>query len=261
MALSNFNIRAVFHYLAERFQVGRFVPLALILYLGYLLCIDFLSVRPQDFFILLLLILSFRLMDDLFDLRFDRIVHPIRVLSKEKDIKIFIIFLVILYLMLSIFFIWEKKFISFYLILVAILFFSFWYAKLRYFFNSKLLHALVILTKYPFFLYILEPVLPISGIPILIYLTFLLFEIQDDPELKVDITAKRIQTAGSFVYLTYLFFLLNLPSKSIGSWSVLLLSLYLQVAILAQKDARTPYIPFLNTLLIFVFLSARFFLK
>lgn len=261
MAQSSFNIGPVFQYLSERFQMGRFVPLTFILYLGCLLSFNFAQVSPQNFIIILLMLLSFRLMDDLFDLQSDRDNFPDRVLSRMKDTNVFVFFLFVLYSLLAAIFILNKNLLSLFILLSTIIFLGFWYIKLRHLFNTSLLHTFVILLKYPLILYIIVPELTRIEIPALIYLTFLVFEIQDDYELKSNITAKGIQTACIFGYMVLLLFVLVFPSNSIGSWIVLIISLGLQTGLWVIKDNRTAYIPFINTFLLFAFLSARYLIK
>jgi len=261
MDQSSFKFKSIVPYLSERFQVWRFGPLAFILYLGYLLCVDFNPVKPSYLIVLVLLILSFRLLDDLFDLQFDRVDYPERTLSKTKDPRPFIIFLAVLYLLLAAFLILEKTYVSLSILLATMLFLCAWYIKFRYFFNSRMVHSLVILIKYPLFLYILAPGLARIEIPVLLYLTFLLFEIQDDPELRLNAAAGGIQTISLLVYLSLLFLLLSLPSKSVASWLVLFVSFILQLSVLTKKNGSTACYTFFNIFLLFGFLSARYFLE
>jgi len=248
-------------YLGERFQMERFMPLACIFYLAYLLCVNFSPAMPLYFIMILLLILSFRLMDDLFDLQLDRENFPGRTLARTDNPRLFIMLLIILDLLLVSVLVWEKEFLSLVFLLTTIFFLCLWYAKLRYIFTSKLLHAMVVLLKYPVILYIVAPGLGRPEIPVLIYLTFVIFETADDPHLKTSIMAKGIRTLGLFVYLAIFFLLLALPSKSMASWLVLFLASGLQLLAFSRKNSTLVYIPFINTLLLFAFLSARYYLQ
>lgn len=260
MAQSSFSTEQVC-YLRERFQVYRFVPVVFMLYLGCVISTDFRPAKPLNIIVILLLLLSFRLMDDLFDLQSDRKDFPERILSGTDNVKAFAVFLILLFLLLSVFLLLEKYYYSLLLLFTLILVLYAWYAKLRYFFNSRMLHTLFIHGKYPMFIYLLAPGLTRPEIPGLVYLTFLLFELQDDPKLRISTVQKETLTTGLLVYLALLFLLLELPSESICNWAVLLISIGLQSLSLFGRSSGVAYVPFINTLGIFIFLSARHLLK
>jgi hypothetical protein len=256
MAQFSFSMEQVC-YLRERFQVHRFIPLALMLYLGCMICTDFRPAKPLNIIVIILLLLSFRLMDDLFDLQSDRKDFPERTLSGTDNPRAFAVFLILLFLLLSVILLLEKNYYSLLLLFTSILVLYAWYAKLRYFFNSRMLHTLFIHAKYPMFIYMLAPGLTRPEIPGLVYLTFLLFEMQDDPKLLMSTAQKEIRATGLLVYLALLLILLELPSESISNWAVILISIGLQSLCLFGRSPGVAYFPFINTLGIFIFLSAR----
>ena len=86
------KIRCLYLYQQERFKLSLFIPLTL-----YLTVIG-LSISPRELaptqylssvILCISLLFLFRLWDDLFDLNFDRIHHPDRILTKQFNLSVF----------------------------------------------------------------------------------------------------------------------------------------------------------------------------
>ena len=87
-----YKIRCLYLYQQERFKLSLFIPLAL--YLTVIgLSISPLELTPTQYLsslvLCIILLFLFRLWDDLFDLNFDRVHHPDRILTKQFNLSVF----------------------------------------------------------------------------------------------------------------------------------------------------------------------------
>lgn len=254
------NHLGIAHYLRERFQLWRFGPLVLMLFLGHLVNTKGLDIRILDIFTLGLLTLSFRLLDDLFDIADDRRSFPSRVLAQAENVYPFIIFLLILFLSTAILLYLSATPVSIYLLLGTLFCLIGWYQILRHMLHSKFLHSLVILLKYPMFLIVIAPGPPDPAVLTLLYLTFVLFELRDDPNLYQNRFAQRCTLGLTLVYTALLLLNLVNPTLSTSSWIVFGVSVLLQSVTVLRRNSLTPYMTFVNTTFIFCFLSTRYIL-
>lgn len=168
----------------------------------------------------LTLLLQFRLMDDLADLRHDRLHHPERVMAKSVSHTPFYLLLCCSFtvnLLLVTTRPGPERSLWFFLLLSAIA--VLWYRYLRHVLTDRILGYHLLLVKYPLFAYLLSgngkkgwPLLLSLGF---VYLCFTLFEALHDRSLQ---TLPGIKKAVS-VEIAALFLLSVLMTMEIGGGS------------------------------------------
>jgi hypothetical protein len=173
-------------YGRTRFPPGRFVPLAV--YLGLAATAGELTLIPQRVLLALAWLLEFRLADDLADRPRDRRDHPERVLARA-DARPFVVLLVGLGACNTLLTAWLRpwpRWVEF-LALTALL--LLWYAATYGRSPPPLIAGLVVLLKYPGFVYLLSD--PggerddwlRASVLVLVYATFVAHEVLHDRRL------------------------------------------------------------------------------
>lgn len=179
-------------YLYSRFPATQFVPLAV-----FVATAGLAPAPPEPLarwimavMLSFMLILQFRLWDDIADRERDRLKQPERVLCRTSDIKPFLIAATILPLINGILLAWYQGHINWipaYLLLCASL--LAWYRLRPSSASPGLLNSALVLLKYPFIAWLVstaaeDPVMPlIFSCLFSVYLIFIIFEILDDPAL------------------------------------------------------------------------------
>ena len=137
-----------------------------------------------------MLILQFRLWDDIADRERDRLKHPDRILCQVSDIKPFLVMASVFPLINGLLLAWYHDHIAripAYLLLCALL--LAWYRLRPSSASPGLLNSALVLLKYPFIAWLVsttaeDPAMPlIFSCLISVYLIFIIFEILDDPTL------------------------------------------------------------------------------
>lgn len=195
--MSNYCKPSLRAYLAERFAPGQFVPLGGLLLLASLVGGREVSVGSLILQFLLVMgwLLQFRLWDDLHDLARDRLDHPERVLVRADSVRAIRWLAALLGVtngcltagVLS----WE---VAVALYGPACLLLLGWY---RVGPAGGLVHAHVVLLKYPLFVLMLMGggaalSLPGSLVLFLVYLTFLVYELFHDHSLRAARNGRRV---------------------------------------------------------------------
>ena len=254
------NGLGIVHYLRERFQLFRFGPLVLMLFLGHLVNTRGHETELIDIITLGLLTLAFRLLDDLFDRTHDRRLHPTRVLVQADDLYPFIRFLLLLLITIFLVLYYSAGVTSIIILSLTLLGAVVWYHLLRRRLKSKILHSFVILLKYPIFLIALAPGLYEVITLILLYLTFVIFELLDDPVLRQSRRAQHCRYGATAGYLTLILLKCVPPLFSTSTGIVFGVSALLQGLIVFQPIKLTRYLIFVNTTFIFCFFIMRYIL-
>jgi hypothetical protein len=136
------------------------------------------------------LVCQFRLWDDLCDLPRDRVHHPGRVLSMAPTLAPFQVLLAVLVgINLLLLGAWKPRIALFtFLALNTVLFL--WYGVLRHLAAGARLNALVVLLKYPVFVYLLAatpeipPGLSLAVAAALVYALLCVYEVWHDPQVR-----------------------------------------------------------------------------
>ena len=142
------------NYCLERFDARRFGPLTLLLALAAKgLTQDSVVFRQSlalDLLLLILLLVQFRLLDDLCDVPSDRLTHPHRVLCRAQSLRTFWIWLCALALCTLGLLVWFAPWLSICLYGALSLGLGLWYAA-RHRVPHLLTRRLIPLLKYPLF--------------------------------------------------------------------------------------------------------------
>ena len=212
--------KALGQYLCNRFPVMQFVPLAVFIAAAGLAPAPpgLLSEWAVAAALALILVLQFRLWDDIADRERDRISHPERILCQTRDIKPFLIAALSLSVLSGLLLAWyhgQNARSAAYLLLCATLFA--WYRLRPAPTAPGLLNSMLILLKYPGIAWLVSTPGAAPGTPLLIsclfsvYLIFIIFEILDDHSLR--------QLAGAISSLLASFGLLLCVWVFIAFWT------------------------------------------
>ena len=185
------GIDLLLRWFHERFKLRVFAPLAATL----ALCGQFGSLPSGIdglllFLVALLMLVQFRIMDEVADLPADTIAHPDRVLSRAGNYSPLIVVAVFSALVNCAALAVLHGRINVIALAITTLLAILWYKHFRAFVRHPLLRAYVLLLKYPVFVILLgewpteTATLPRCGIAAIVYLAICLHEAINDPMLR-----------------------------------------------------------------------------
>lgn len=185
--------KALGQYLCTRFPVVQFVPLAVFIAAAGLAPAPPgpLSEWVMAAALALILVLQFRLWDDIADRERDCESHPERVICQTRNIKPFLVAALSLTVLSGLLLAWyhgQNTRSAAYLLLCVTLFA--WYRLRPTPTASGLLNSMLVLLKYPVIAWLISTPGAVSDAPLLcsclfsVYLIFIIFEILDDHRLR-----------------------------------------------------------------------------
>lgn len=185
--------KAIGQYLCTRFPVMQFVPLSVFIAAAGLAPAPpgSLSEWVLAAALALILILQFRLWDDIADRERDRALNPGRVLCQAHDIKPFLVTAMVLSVLCGVLLAWyhdQSARNAVYLLLCTMLFV--WYRLRPALKEQGLLNSILVLFKYPVIAWLISNPAALPDTPLLfscllsVYLIFILFELLDDHNLR-----------------------------------------------------------------------------
>lgn len=207
------SIDLVTRYLAERARPAVLIPLAALLAFtawavtasAFWSVSSFLSATVTA----LLLILAFRVWDDLEDRRRDARKHPNRVMVTDERTKPFVTLALVLGLAgVTMIVLGGNGLVRVAFVAIAVVILAAWY-RLRSDNGGAVLSGHVVLIKYPAIALALAPTLPMSGaqlwravaIVVAVYLSICVYESFDDPGLRASRVARRVAVAELIVII------------------------------------------------------------
>jgi len=184
--------KALGKYFCTRFPLMQFGPLAIFIAAAGLAPAPpgLLSEWTVAATLALILILQFRLWDDIADRELDRVLHPGRILCQVHDIKPFLVTALVLSALCGVLLAWyhdQSARNAAYLLLCAMLFA--WYRLRPALTDQGLLNSMLVLFKYPVIAWLISSPDANPDTPLLfscllsVYLIFILFELLDDHKL------------------------------------------------------------------------------
>lgn len=188
--LKSFAIE-VWRYLSSR-MISMRMALLLLLLVATAWCVSYpngMLVSLADVVIVSLLLLEFRLWDDLCDVKYDRINHPERVLSHSRNLARFWWLLIVVATVAGSLVVWQRPRPSVLVLGVLHAVMVVWYPTPRRT-NWKTVHYHIVLLKYPAFVFILanrfgetwDMFLPVAMV--CSYLAMCVYEVWHDDHLR-----------------------------------------------------------------------------
>ena len=190
-------------YVAQRARLQALLPLSIAIAavawtgvgLSAFLLPEFVATVAQA----LVLVLSFRVWDDIEDRAYDATQHPDRVLASSTRIAPFVILAVALAAAGMIPAVLSARFAEEIAIInIPIIVLLAWYHR-RASNGPSLANAHVVLLKYPLIAFALAPLRPRTPAIVALYLALCAFEVFDDPVLRASTRARKLAVAEAFV--------------------------------------------------------------
>ena len=189
-------------YLRQRVRGRLFVPLALVLAFGGWCLTPAVGFQLEPFALAsaqaFLLVLAFRVWDDLEDRDADRARHPNRVMEQSRQTAPFVALIgVLTAAVLSSLLRMADPLERIIALAAAVGVLSLWYSARRSENWNRRIGSHVVLLKYPLIAYTVAPVIPAAGslrpvaILVALYLLVCVYEYVDDPELRQVFTSWR----------------------------------------------------------------------